>query len=151
MGAAVPCERSHLGIRRSSPWGHEACEGVPKWVWGAHAGGGTGAFGGAPYGATTRVRGVLNWVCVTHAGGPVGASGGAPYGATKRVRGVPNWVCVTHAGGPIGAFGGAPCGATIRVRSVPKWGGGATRTLAWGLRWNSRWGHESRDERAKQR
>ena len=28
--------------------------GVPKWVWGAHAGGSTGAFDGTPYGATTK-------------------------------------------------------------------------------------------------
>ena len=35
--------------------------GVPTWVWGAHAGGGTGAFGGAPHGATKRVRDVPKW------------------------------------------------------------------------------------------
>eukprot|EP00959_Pyramimonas_sp_CCMP1952_P060627 1266292-Pyramimonas_sp.AAC.1 len=43
-------------------------------------------------------------VCGTHAGGPTGGFGGAPYGATKRMRGVPNWVSRTHADGPTGGF-----------------------------------------------
>ena len=46
--------------------------------------------------------------------------GGAPYGATKRVRGVPKWGWGRHAGAAILAFGGAPYGATKRVRGVPK-------------------------------
>eukprot|EP00959_Pyramimonas_sp_CCMP1952_P239706 5009252-Pyramimonas_sp.AAC.1 len=54
-----------------------------------HAGAATGAFGGALYGATQRVRGVLEWGVEPHAGAAAGAFGGAPYGATKRVRGVP--------------------------------------------------------------
>ena len=58
MGAVGACERGHLGIRWSSLWGHETCEGAPKWVWGRHANAVTGAFGGAPYGATILVRGV---------------------------------------------------------------------------------------------
>ena len=49
----------------------------------------TGAFGGAPYGATERVRGVPNRASVLHANCATGTLGGAPYGATKRVRGVP--------------------------------------------------------------
>eukprot|EP00959_Pyramimonas_sp_CCMP1952_P312377 6538492-Pyramimonas_sp.AAC.1 len=66
-----------------------------------HAGGPTGAFGGAPiYGATKRCTG---W-WMTHAGGPAGAFGGSPYGATKRCVG---W-WMANAGGPTGAFGGAP-------------------------------------------
>ena len=83
---------------------------------------------------------------MTHAGGGTGAFGGAPYGATKRVRGVPNWVCGTHAGGSTGAFGGAPYGATKRVRGVPKWVlGDACGRQHWGLRWNSLWGHDEND------
>ena len=58
MGAVGACERSHLGLRWSSLWGHETCEGVPKWVRWAHANAAIWAFGGAPYGATKRVRGV---------------------------------------------------------------------------------------------
>eukprot|EP00959_Pyramimonas_sp_CCMP1952_P046913 979550-Pyramimonas_sp.AAC.1 len=27
MGAVVPCERCRWGLRRSSLWGHETCEG----------------------------------------------------------------------------------------------------------------------------
>eukprot|EP00959_Pyramimonas_sp_CCMP1952_P292861 6124959-Pyramimonas_sp.AAC.1 len=61
---------------------------------GAHAGGGTGAFGGAHYGAPKRVRGVPRWLWGTHAGGGTGAFGGASHGATKRVRGVPKWVAM---------------------------------------------------------
>eukprot|EP00959_Pyramimonas_sp_CCMP1952_P249373 5212682-Pyramimonas_sp.AAC.1 len=32
---------------------------MPNWVWGTHAGGPTGGFGGAPYGAAKRCAG---WV-----------------------------------------------------------------------------------------
>ena len=35
----------------------------PNWVWVTHAGGATGAFGGAPYGATNHVRGVPKLTC----------------------------------------------------------------------------------------
>ena len=51
-----------------------------------------------------------------------GAFGGAPNGATKRVRGVPKCVRWRHANPAItGAFGGAPYGARNRVMGVPKW------------------------------
>eukprot|EP00959_Pyramimonas_sp_CCMP1952_P426714 8937020-Pyramimonas_sp.AAC.1 len=59
---------------------------VPKWVRWAHASAATGAFGGAPYGATKRANGLTKWVWGTHAGGGTVAVSGAPYGATKRVR-----------------------------------------------------------------
>eukprot|EP00959_Pyramimonas_sp_CCMP1952_P249844 5223139-Pyramimonas_sp.AAC.1 len=42
------------------------------------------AFGGAPYGATNRARGVPKCVWGRHAGAATGAFGGDPYGATKR-------------------------------------------------------------------
>eukprot|EP00959_Pyramimonas_sp_CCMP1952_P349773 7328751-Pyramimonas_sp.AAC.1 len=86
-----------------------------------HAGCASGAFGGAPYGATKHVRGLPKW------------GGGA-------MRAVPLWsslwgheVCAgcakmrrrRHAGCATGAFDGAPYGATKRVRGLPKWGGGA--------------------------
>eukprot|EP00959_Pyramimonas_sp_CCMP1952_P217876 4556783-Pyramimonas_sp.AAC.1 len=45
-----------------------------------------GAFGGAPYGATKRVRGVE----IRMQNLLLGASGGAPCGAAMRVRGVEN-------------------------------------------------------------
>eukprot|EP00959_Pyramimonas_sp_CCMP1952_P247785 5179814-Pyramimonas_sp.AAC.1 len=54
---------------------------------GAHADGGTGAFGGTPDRATKRVRCVRKWVRGTHVDGSTGAFGGAPHGVTKRVRG----------------------------------------------------------------
>eukprot|EP00959_Pyramimonas_sp_CCMP1952_P383090 8027358-Pyramimonas_sp.AAC.1 len=60
---------------------------MPNWVWGTHAGGRTGGFGGVPYGATKRCAGWVtmpNWVWGTHAGGSTGGFGGAPYWATKR-------------------------------------------------------------------
>ena len=73
------------------PWGHEACEGCAEVDPRRHAGPGTGAFGGAPYGATKCVRGVPRWVRWAHAKAAAGAFGGVPHGATKRVRGVPKW------------------------------------------------------------
>ena len=105
-----------------------------------------GAFGGAPHGATKRVREVLDWVVQRHVGATIGAFGGAPYGATKRVGGVPklmvrcgrgHWglrwtspkwatklvsgvpvVVGAHADAAFGAFGGAPYGATQLLRGV---------------------------------
>eukprot|EP00959_Pyramimonas_sp_CCMP1952_P132184 2763953-Pyramimonas_sp.AAC.1 len=49
-----------------------------------------GAFGGAPFGATKRVKGVVMGG-EPHAGPATGAFGGVPYGATKRMSGVPKW------------------------------------------------------------
>ena len=48
-------------LRWSSLWGHEPCEGCAEMARWRHAGPGTGALGGAPYGATQRVRGVPKW------------------------------------------------------------------------------------------
>eukprot|EP00959_Pyramimonas_sp_CCMP1952_P164865 3446005-Pyramimonas_sp.AAC.1 len=49
-----------------------------------HASAATGAFGGALYGATERVRGVPKWGVEPHASAASAAFGGAPYGATRR-------------------------------------------------------------------
>ena len=48
--------------------------------------------------------------------------GGAPYGATKRVRGGPKRGWRPHVSTAIGALGGAPYGATKHVKGVPKRG-----------------------------
>eukprot|EP00959_Pyramimonas_sp_CCMP1952_P257912 5389921-Pyramimonas_sp.AAC.1 len=66
MGEGDACWRWHWGPRWSSLLSHEACEGCAEWLRGTHADGGTGALGGAPYGATKRVRGVPKWVWGTH-------------------------------------------------------------------------------------
>ena len=55
---------------------------------------------------------------VSYAGASTGALGGAPYGATKRVRGVPGCVAGTHVSAATGAFGGAPYRATKLLRGV---------------------------------
>eukprot|EP00959_Pyramimonas_sp_CCMP1952_P340347 7128851-Pyramimonas_sp.AAC.1 len=106
--------------RGVSLWGHETCEVcvcvcVPKSARSRHADPAAGAFGGAPHGATKRVRGVparvqgpcrwgLRWsspvghdmfegcVPVRHADVAAGAFGEAPFGAAERVSGVPNRV-----------------------------------------------------------
>eukprot|EP00959_Pyramimonas_sp_CCMP1952_P038236 800201-Pyramimonas_sp.AAC.1 len=57
MGVRDACGLRHWDLRWSSLWGHEACEGVPKWVCVTHAGCAIGTVGGAPYGATKRVMG----------------------------------------------------------------------------------------------
>ena len=44
--------------RSSTQWSHEPFEGCAEMEWVPHAGPPGGAFGGAPYGATNRVRGV---------------------------------------------------------------------------------------------
>eukprot|EP00959_Pyramimonas_sp_CCMP1952_P188372 3939380-Pyramimonas_sp.AAC.1 len=43
----------------------------------------------------------------SHANMATGALGGAPYGATKRVRGVPKWVGRSHVTIATGAMNGA--------------------------------------------
>ena len=35
----------------------------------------------------------MRWAAETHVNPATGAFGGAPCGATKRVRGVPKWAC----------------------------------------------------------
>eukprot|EP00959_Pyramimonas_sp_CCMP1952_P232117 4850654-Pyramimonas_sp.AAC.1 len=57
---------------------------VPNWVRRCHADATTMAFGGAPHGATNRVRGVPNWVRWCHADAttqPLGPSVELPMGA----------------------------------------------------------------------
>ena len=55
----IGSEPFHWGLRWSSPWGPETCEVCAEMSGGRHANPATGAFGGAPDGATKRVRGVL--------------------------------------------------------------------------------------------
>ena len=83
IGAVPACERSHLGLRWSSLWGHKKCEGVPNLARCRRANAATGAFGGAPSGATKRCPGRGNRMRPP----PTGAFGGGPYGATKRCPG----------------------------------------------------------------
>ena len=129
------CEPCHWGLRWSSLWGHEACEGCAEMGGGTHANPATGTLGGAPYGATNRVRGVPKW----------GSMGGAdacehPHWGLRwsSLWGhEPSEWCAKmgrspHANPATGAFGGAPYGATNRVRGAPKWGGAAMRTLPLG-------------------
>ena len=89
LGVADACGHLHWGPRWSSLWGHETCEGCAEMRVELHADPATGAFGGAPYGATKRVRGVPECVWGRHADAATWAFGGAPYVATKRVRGAP--------------------------------------------------------------
>ena len=98
---------------------------------GRHANPATGAFGGAPCGATILVRGVPKWGGAAMRTLPLRPSVEFPLGH-KRVRDVPKNVVGKHAGPGTGAFGGAPYGATKRVRGVPKWGGGVMRTFPLG-------------------
>eukprot|EP00959_Pyramimonas_sp_CCMP1952_P262588 5490758-Pyramimonas_sp.AAC.2 len=83
------------------------------------------------------MRGVPKWVWGTHAGGGSGASGGAPSGATKHVRGVPTCAWGTRAGGGTGAFGGAPSGATKLEGCAEVGVGDACGRWHCGLRWSS--------------
>eukprot|EP00959_Pyramimonas_sp_CCMP1952_P015961 337440-Pyramimonas_sp.AAC.1 len=72
-----------------------------------------GAFGGAPYGVTKRVRGVPKCVAGTHVITATGAFGAAPYGET--CGGVPKSVAGMHVITATGDIGGAPHGAAERV------------------------------------
>ena len=58
MGDAAACDPCHRGLRWGPLWGHDACEGCAKMGAVTHAVAATGTLGGAPYGATKRVRGV---------------------------------------------------------------------------------------------
>ena len=99
---AGPRGHGHWGLRWNSLWGHDPREGCAEIVRGRHANPATGAFSGAPYGATISVRDAPKLARGRHADPATGAFGGAPYGDTKRVRGVPKW------GGP--AMRAAPLG-----------------------------------------
>ena len=71
------CEHRHLGFRWSSLWGCEPCERVPKRPTGTHANTAECAFGGAPDGATHRVRGVPKQPDGAHTNTTTWAFGGA--------------------------------------------------------------------------
>ena len=85
-----------------------------------HANAATGAFAGAPYGASKRVRGVpkLGWNRMRTQ--PLGPSVELPMGLRN--------VCAeidpsNHADAATEAFGGLRMiGATKRVMGVPEWG-----------------------------
>ena len=118
-----------------------------------HAAFPTGAFGGAPYGATKRVRNVPQWrggrmrpfplePLVELLMGPRNAGGVCRNGgvaAYELSHWSPRWGSLwghetsegcaemtgwPHTSFPTGAFGAAPYGATKRVRGVPQWRGG---------------------------
>ena len=127
MGAVPPCERSHWGPRWSSLWGHEPRERCAemglRWAGRTHANCATGAFGGAPHGATNRVRGVPEWVSMRGRGacghGHWGLRWSSLWGH-EPCEGCATMGAVTQANAASGAFGGAPYGATNHVRGVPK-------------------------------
>eukprot|EP00959_Pyramimonas_sp_CCMP1952_P304881 6380962-Pyramimonas_sp.AAC.1 len=73
MGVRDACGPTYSDLRRSSLWGHEACKDAPEWMCGTHAGTPTRTFGGAPHGATKRVRSVPKCACGTHANAAAGA------------------------------------------------------------------------------
>ena len=89
-----PCERGRWGLRWISLWGYDPRDGCAEIGVEPHANAATGAFGGAPYGATILVRGVPKWVRRRYASAATGAFSGDPYGATFLVRGVPKWASV---------------------------------------------------------
>ena len=64
LGGGDASEMRNGRLRRSSLWGHETCEGCAEMGRWRHANFPTGAFGGAPYGATKRVRGLPKWARV---------------------------------------------------------------------------------------
>eukprot|EP00959_Pyramimonas_sp_CCMP1952_P159475 3335362-Pyramimonas_sp.AAC.1 len=53
QGGSDACGPCNWGLRWSSLWGHKTL----FWAGVTHAGGATGAFGGAPYGATRSCTG----------------------------------------------------------------------------------------------
>ena len=156
-----------------SLWGHVAREGRADRCGGRPAGPATGAFGGAPYGATKRARGVPKFLLVGHANAATGASDGAPYGATKLARVCRNLrrggVRRGHGGFRWSSLSGnearEPCAVMVvweaceRSHWCPRWsslwgrdtcdgcaetgGWGACERSHWGLRWGSLWGHEA--------
>eukprot|EP00959_Pyramimonas_sp_CCMP1952_P321808 6734074-Pyramimonas_sp.AAC.1 len=60
-GVGTPRGLCHWGLRWSSLWGQKRVKNVPNLVYVCHVGCATGAFSGAPYGATKRVRCVCAW------------------------------------------------------------------------------------------
>eukprot|EP00959_Pyramimonas_sp_CCMP1952_P128675 2691164-Pyramimonas_sp.AAC.1 len=76
-------------IQRADEGPRETLEGCAKIEVELHAVPATGAFGGAPYTATKRVRGApkYGWNCMRTL--PLGPSAEHHIGATKRVRGAP--------------------------------------------------------------
>ena len=123
LRGAGACEHGRWGLRWSSLWGHDPCEGCPQMV--SMTSGNSCERG--PWG--------LRWSSLW---------GHKPCEGCAKM-GVYGWRS-PHADPPPGAFGGAPYGATNRVRGVPKWGsmisGGACEHGHWGRRWSSLSGRE---------
>ena len=171
MGAGTTCGRTRWGHWWSSLGGTKRVRGLPKWRRRCHANPATGAFGGAPYGATIRVKGALKWGWNRVRTLPLGPSVELPMGPRSAVlgrgtacdrghwglrrsslwgrepcEGCANMGRWCHADPLAGAFGGGFYGAANRVRGVPKWGsmggGDACERTHWSLRWSSLWGHE---------
>eukprot|EP00959_Pyramimonas_sp_CCMP1952_P123889 2590057-Pyramimonas_sp.AAC.2 len=79
-GRGTACEPCHWGRWWGSPWDHEACEGCAETGGDQHANPAVWAFGGAPYGATNRVRGVPTWAGNRMRALPLGPSVEPPMG-----------------------------------------------------------------------
>eukprot|EP00959_Pyramimonas_sp_CCMP1952_P130274 2724045-Pyramimonas_sp.AAC.1 len=62
--------------------------------------------------------GASEWAAFPNATVATGAFGGAPNGATKRVRGMSKLAAFSYATVAIGIVGEAPCGTTKRVRGA---------------------------------
>jgi hypothetical protein len=113
----VPCGPCHWGFRRSSLRGHEPCERCADME---------AAVPCEPCPAT-------------------GAFGGAPYGATNRVTSMPTWRRRCHSNLVTGAFGGAPCVATNCERCAEMEAAVSCEPCHQGHRRSSLWSHEPRD------
>eukprot|EP00959_Pyramimonas_sp_CCMP1952_P090042 1884949-Pyramimonas_sp.AAC.1 len=102
-----------------------------------HANPAAGAFGGAPYVATNRVRGAPQWGRNCMRTVPVRHAADIRMGprTMKRAGGRAEMMVEPQANSAVVAFGGAPYGAVVRVA--------ACEPCHCGLRWSSLWGHEA--------
>merc|ERR1712147_225645 len=131
MGVRDACGRQPWGLRLSSLWGHETCEGCAEL-------GVRDACGRQHWGlrwSSLWGHETLSWAYGTHAGGSTGAFGGAPYGATKPCTGRSGRMRAA-ALGPSVELPMGPRNPVLGVRD-------ACGRQHWGLRWSSLWGHET--------
>eukprot|EP00959_Pyramimonas_sp_CCMP1952_P292244 6111956-Pyramimonas_sp.AAC.3 len=103
-----------LGPSVELPVGHEACEGCAEMGGETHANPVTGAFGGAHYGATKRVKDVPTWAGNSMRTLPLGPSVELPIWDHDACEGCAETGGEPHANLGTRAFGGAPDGATAR-------------------------------------
>ena len=80
---------------------------------------------------------------VTRADLTTGAFGGAPYGGTKRVRDVPKWTRVRMRTLPLEPSVELPMGPRTVWGVCPNGPEYACGPCHWSLRWGSLWGHEA--------